>query len=248
MKKHLFAFLIVALFGTVCHADDSIWLYKKAFSETYHLDKNCPKIAGKKVLAFSLSDETEVRQAFRTAIQLADNCPVCKTPDLRRTKDSRFEEVLNKALGGTFTADEEDSVSVSTLTDQRRFDDELVVGIPQDSKVSSSIYKQVGWRGKVFEIKRAKDERLVGCPITCELIYSRKSNLLGAEGQLIFRPLFLTTEDGTMVPLKHDDIVVRGRNRANLKFVTFPLIVTWFIPGEGAKIKPEDEFVVSLDI
>lgn len=251
MKRILFS--LIALLCVACaKADDSIWLYKKAFVETYHIDRNCPRIVGKKLLAFSLSDETETRQKMRTAIQLADNCPVCHTPNIRGTRDNRLDQLLADVLGTSlsYDFDDEDSTAVSemTFTDTSLFDDEVVLGLPEDDKATSSIYRHRGHRFKMLEVRKAVDERLVGAKVTCEIINSRKSNIMGTEGYLSFRPLFLTAEDGTIVRMKPTEFMVRGRNRQCLKVLLFFCPPVWFVPGEGAKIRPEDEFIATLDL
>lgn len=251
MKRILFS-LIALLCVAYAKADDSIWLYKKAFVETYHIDRNCPRIVGKKLLAFSLSDETETRQKMRTAIQLADNCPVCHTPNIRGTRDNRLDQLLADVLGTSlsYDFDDEDSTTVSemTFTDTSLFDDEVVLGLPEDDKATSSIYKNRGHRFKMLEVRKAVDERLIGAKVTCEIINSRKSNIMGMEGYLSFRPLFLTAEDGTIVRLKPTEFMVRGRNRQCIKALLFFCPPVWFVPGEGAKIRPEDEFIATLDL
>lgn len=251
--RHTLALLFTVLFAISAHADDSIWVYKKAFKETYHLDKNCPVIAGKKLLAFSLSDETETRQKMRTAIQLADPCEVCKTPNIRNTRDNRLDDVLSQYLGASFTMDdeEEDGKESSDInipfTAKSYFDDEIIIGLPEETKITSTIFKRRGQRFKMLEVKRAMEDRLIGSPVICEVISSRKSNISGREGELVIRPLYLSAEDGTIIRLKHDDIIIRGRNRQNIKLITFFFPPMWFVPGEGAKVRPTDEFVVTLD-
>lgn len=248
MKRIFFAFF--ALFVTVaCMADDSIWVYKKAFVETYHIDRNCPVIIGKKVVAYTLSDETDARQRMRNALQLADNCTICKTPNIRQTRDNRLDQVLADALSSPLSMedDEDDSEISVPFTDASLFDDEVVAGLPEGGKIKTSIFRTRGHRFKMLEVKKACDERLVGSTVVCEVVDTRKSNMMGAEGILTFRPLYLMTEDGTIIRLKPQDFTVRGKNRQNLKFWTFPTVVSWFIPGQGARIKPTDEFVLTLD-
>lgn len=248
--RYTFLFLFTLLFSISSYADDSIWLYKKAFVETYHINKNCPVIKGKKVKAYSLSDETDTRQLMRNALQLADHCTVCRTPNIRGTRDSRLDDLLAEVLGRSlsYEEDEEDTTTVDIpFSDTSFFDDEIIISMPEGGKVSSKVFKERGHRFKMFEVKRAYEERLIGSPVTCEVVYTHKSTIFGKEGELIVRPLYLTTDDGTVIRLKHDDIYVRGKNRQNLKFWTFPSIVTWFLPGQGARIKEADEYVVTLD-
>lgn len=249
--RHTLALLFVVLFTISAQADDSIWVYKRFFKETYHLDRNCPTIAGKKVLAFSLSDETETRQKMRNAIQLADPCTVCKTPNIRNTRDNRLDDVLAEYLGISLSMEEDDEESNSEVgipfTSASLFDDEIIAALPENGKVTSSIYQKRGQRYKMLVVKKALHDAIVGCPIVCEVVSSRKSNMFGREGELVIRPLYLTTEDGTVIRMKPNDIVIRGKNRQNLKFWTFPTVVSWFIPGGGAKILSTDEFVITLD-
>lgn len=248
MYRYTLAVLFALFFAGNCHADDSIWLYKKAFVETYHLDRNCPIIQGKKVISFSLADEDDNRTKMRQAIQLADNCTVCHTPDIRRTKDSRLESVLSQYIAGSFSAEEEEDSTAVEFTDASLFDNEIIAGLPEETKVTSTIFKTPGHRFKMLEVKKASDERLVGGKITCQVINSRKSNIMGTEGMLIIRPLYITLEDGTIIKTKHDDIYIRGRNRQTIKFWMSFLPPMWFIPGEGAKIRPTDEFPIMLDL
>lgn len=247
--RYTLALLFAILFASNCKADDTLYVYKKAFKETYHLNKYCPVIAGKKVLTFSLSDETDTRTKMRNAIQLADPCPICRTPNIRNTRDNRLDDVLREYLGADLNyEDEEDSVSVDMpFDDASLFDDEIVIGLPAGSKVTSSIYRVRGHRFKMLEVTRSIEDRLIGCPVTCEVINTRKSNLSGAEGILTFRPLYITAEDGTIIRLKHDDITVRGKNRTNVKTLLAWCPITWFIPGGGAKVRFEDEFIVTVD-
>lgn len=251
--RYTIAFFFLLFFALNCKADDSLYVYKKAFVETYHINKHCPVIAGKKVTAYSLSDETDARTKMRTAIQLADPCKVCKTPNIRNTRDNRLEEVLAEVLGSSVGSyDEEDAEGEETVeeimfNETSYFDDEVILGLPENGKVTSKVYTKVGLRFKMLEVKRALEDRLIGCPVTCEVVKSRRSTFFGTEGELVIRPLYITADDGTIIRLKHDDIAIRGRNRQNLKFWTAWSFVTWFITGEGAKIRPEDEFVVTLD-
>lgn len=255
--RYTLLFLFSLFFSLSTYADDSIWVLKKAFVETYHLNKNCPVILGKKVKAYSLSDETDARSKMRQAIQLADPCKVCKTPDIRRTRDNRLDEVIAEALGMSYSMDydddEEDGEGNDSVSNEMPFnelsyfDDEVIIGLPENGKVTSSVYKKRGVRFKMFEVKRAMEERLIGASVTCEVVSSRKSNFFGAEGQLVVRPLYISTEDGTIIRTKHDDIVIRGKNRQNIKAVTIPFIAGLFIPGQGAKVRPTDEFVITLD-
>ena len=251
MKRILFTFLAPFL-AICCQADDSIWVYKKAFLETYHIDRNCPVIAGKKVVAYSLSDESDIRTKMRTAIQLADNCPICHTPNIRGTRDSRLEQVLSDFLGTSVSYDDEDSTQVNIpFTDASLFDDEVVLGLPDDLpegyKVSSSVFKTRGHRFKMLEVKQAVDDRLIGSTVTCEVINSRKSNIMGTEGYLSFRPLYLTTDDGTVIRMKPTEFMVRGKNRQCIKAFLCFCPPMWFIPGQGARIRATDQFVATLD-
>lgn len=249
--RHAIALLFVLLCSASCFADDSLYVYKRFFVETYHINKHCPVIAGKKVIAYSLSDETDARTKMRNAIQLADPCEVCKTPNIRNTRDNRLEEVLANVLGssvGSYDDDDEEGEAEEIMfNDASYFDDEVIVGLPEKGKVTSSVYRKVGHRFKMLEVKRAIEDRLVGCPVTCEVVKTRRSNFFGTEGELVVRPLYITADDGTIIRVKHDDIAIRGKNRQNLKFWTAWSLVTWFIPGGGAKVTAEDQFVVTLD-
>lgn len=252
IMRYTLTVIIALLLSVSTQADDSIWVLKRFWVETYHLNKDCPVIYKKKVKSYSLSDESETRQKMRTAIQLADPCKVCQTPNIRNTRDNRLDDVLREYLGATYMfedeEDEDQSESSSILFNTNSlFDDEIVACLPAGALIRSKDFTKRGHRFKMLVVKNALEERLIGSPITCEVVYSRKSNLLGAEGILTFRPLYLTTEDGTVIRLKPQDVTVRGKNRTNFKFWTFPTVITWFFAGGGAKIQLEDEFVLTLD-
>ena len=126
-------------------------------------------------------------------------------------------------------------------------DDEIVAIKTRDKAVNTSAGLGVGADYELLQVQAAKDPALVGCPIVCNVLESRKSNASGAEGRLIIRPLYIKTKDGSKVRLEHDDIYKRGLNRSNVKAWTCWTIVMLFVPGTRAEITDYDEFVLRLD-
>lgn len=95
-----------------------------------------------------------------------------------------------------------------------------------------------------FKVYDAQDKELIGCPVICQVLQVRKSNIMGSEGRLVIRPLYIKKGDEKINVF--GDIYARGLNRTNVKFwLTFlPPII--FIPGTGAKIYPNDLYPIYL--
>jgi hypothetical protein len=74
---------------------------------------------------------------------------------------------------------------------------------------------------------------------------SRKSNLSGAEGQLVLRPLYIE-KDLEQIPLVPNDIYRRGLNRTNVKYLVIPTIVGIIIAGSRAEIQSHEEIALTL--
>ena len=110
--------------------------------------------------------------------------------------------------------------------------------------ISSSSKIETGKNYYLFEVTQAEDTSFIGKPVVCQVLERRKSNILGSEGRLRLRPLYI--EKGTLqIPLVPNDIYRRGLNRTNVKVWT---LIPWFIAGSKAQIKPEEEIVLTLDL
>lgn len=122
---------------------------------------------------------------------------------------------------------------------------QIVVQTIGFTEISSSSDINVGSSYYLFEVMEAEDSSLIGKPVVCQVIERRKSNILGSEGRLILRPLYI--EKGSLqIPISSSDIYRRGLNRTNIKFWFSPLIVPLFIPGTGAKILPNEKILLNL--
>lgn len=109
--------------------------------------------------------------------------------------------------------------------------------------IQPSKFLKAGNNYFMFEVVDSKDENLIGCPVACQIIEMRKSNMSGLEGRLILRPLYVE-KDSVQIPLVQTDIVRRGLNRTNVKMWT---LIPVFIPGSGAKIRPWECFTLTLE-
>ena len=111
-------------------------------------------------------------------------------------------------------------------------------------KTSSKI--EVGKNYRLFEVAQAEDSALVGKSVVCQVVERRKSNLMGTEGRMVLRPLYI--ESGTQqIPLVPTDIFRRGKNISNFKLWLSPILLPLvFIAGSGAKITPEEYVFMTL--
>lgn len=202
--------------------------------DTYHTDPNCSALKNKKTKEFIIP--TDVAQRMEKIKYLDDNeftpCKECDAPSIKE---------MNNIDKQSFTYDSD------THTIFKLADDEIYI-IPIDEKtIKSSKLKTAGERSELFVVARSYDPSLQECRVMCEIERIRKSNLSGAEGELVIRPLYVTKKDGTRVKLCHDDIYIRGLNRTNVKlwcsFIFPPML---FIAGSGAKVKPGTGYIVTL--
>lgn len=112
---------------------------------------------------------------------------------------------------------------------------EITAGKNPNVKVSSKQMYAVGSEIQALVVVSAEDQSLVGQPIVCQVVETRRSNMSGQEGCLILRPLFIQT-DSKQIALEHDDIYLRGKNRCNVKRWG---LIPGFWPGGGAKMKKD---------
>ena len=104
----------------------------------------------------------------------------------------------------------------------------------------------VGTEIRALRVIEADNQELIGMPIVCRVMESRKSNINGQEGRMVLRPLYILLY-GNKVELQHDDIYLRGKNRSNVKFwLSVPIFPLIFVPGSGAKIKKDDTFKLTI--
>ena len=113
------------------------------------------------------------------------------------------------------------------------------------TELSTKILK-TGEKGMFFSVVAAKDKKLVGWPVFCEVVEARKSNIVGSEGRMIIRPKHILVNNSEKVKLMPTDIYKRGLNRTNITFWLSPLIAPIFIPGTGAKIEENEIFKLEL--
>ena len=127
-------------------------------------------------------------------------------------------------------------------------DESTIIAVKYSGKdISTSAGLLAGLKYELLQVQDAEDKSLIGCPIVCQVLESRKSNINGSEGRLSIRPLYIKTNDGGKIKLVHDDIFRRGLNRANVKFWTSFTIVMIFCPGSRAEITDDDVFVLTID-
>lgn len=122
---------------------------------------------------------------------------------------------------------------------------QIVVRTIDNKTISTSSHLTTGQNYYLFEVVQADDSSLIGKPVICKVIDIRKSNISGSEGRMFLQPLYV--EKGTVqIPLAPNAIYRRGKNLTNVKFWLSFLIVPVFIPGSGAKIKPEEFIILNL--
>lgn len=123
---------------------------------------------------------------------------------------------------------------------------QIVVRTYAKRPICSSSAIEVGKCYTLFRVVEAEDTSLIDKLVICQVIERRKSNIFGAEGRLILRPLYIET-DSQKIPLVPTDIHRRGKNISNAKFWLSFLIVPIFLPGKGAVIIPKENFVLTID-
>ena len=97
----------------------------------------------------------------------------------------------------------------------------------------------------LFRVYSSNYSGLRKCDVYAEVLECRRSNMSGAEGRLVIRPLYIKTKDGGRIYV-HGDVYVRGLNRTNVKMFLGFLPFMWFVPGGGARTG-SDEFTVYMD-
>lgn len=113
-------------------------------------------------------------------------------------------------------------------------------------KVSSSARYAVGTEIEALKVLQAEDPSLIGKPVVCRVVETRRSNLSGQEGRLVLRPLYVKA-DNAPVAVQHDDIYLRGKNRTNVKkWLGTVTIVLAFVPGGGAKMPETAKYTLQL--
>ena len=125
-------------------------------------------------------------------------------------------------------------IAVSFLSLTTFAQSKITAGKNPDVEVTSKKRYAVGSEIQALKVISADDQSLVGKPIVCRVVETRRSNMSGHEGRLVLRPLFIQA-DGKQLELDRDDIYLRGKNRCNIKF----WIPIAFWAGGGAKM-PED--------
>lgn len=97
----------------------------------------------------------------------------------------------------------------------------------------------------LFKVFKAEDRFLRKCDVYAEVLECKKSNMSGAEGRLVIRPLYILTKEGEKIWVR-GDIHIRGLNRSNVKMALCFVPFMWFVPGTGA-ITGSDDFTVYLE-
>lgn len=111
--------------------------------------------------------------------------------------------------------------------------------------VSSSARYAVGTEIDALRVLQADDPNLIGKPVVCRVVETRRSNLSGQEGRLVLRPLYVKA-DTVSVAVQHDDIYLRGKNRTNVKKWLSWTIVLQYVPGGGAKMSETARYKLQL--
>ena len=122
---------------------------------------------------------------------------------------------------------------------------QVIVKPIHGSSISTSSGLEVGKNYFLFEVVKCEDVSLKGKRVACQVMVSRKSNISGAEGQLVLRPLYIE-KDLEQIPLVPNDIYRRGLNRTNVKYLVIPTIVGIIIAGSRAEIQPQEEIALTL--
>ena len=129
---------------------------------------------------------------------------------------------------------------------KNRGSNQILVRTINGGSIKSSSSLEEGKCYYLFEVKQAEDTALIGKPVICQIVAMRKSNILGSEGRIILRPLYI--EKGSQqIPIVANDIYRRGLNRTNIKFWTSFLVIPIFIAGSGAVIEPDEDICLTLD-
>ena len=131
------------------------------------------------------------------------------------------------------------------LAPKQKNSKQITVKPIRGSRITTSSGLEAGMNYYLFEVVKCADSSLKGKNVACQVMLTRKSNLSGAEGQLVLRPLYVD-KDSEQIPLVPNDIYRRGLNRTNVKEWTAPLIIPLFIAGSKAKILPNEEIVMTL--
>jgi len=101
---------------------------------------------------------------------------------------------------------------------------------------------------ELLTVVSAEDKSLIDCPIVCQVIQRRRSNISGAEGRLVIRPLYILDKTGKPLYLKTSDIFRRGKNIECSKFwlsFIFPPMI--FFAGTRAEIDRYDIIDLRLE-
>ena len=122
---------------------------------------------------------------------------------------------------------------------------QVIVKPIHGSSISTSSGLEVGKNYFLFEVVKCEDVSLKGKRVACQVMVSKKSNLSGAEGQLVLRPVYIE-KDLEQIPLVPNDIYRRGLNRTNVKYLVIPTIVGSIIAGSRAEIQPQEEIALTL--
>lgn len=234
MKTKLFSLLCLLLASSAAHAQTksvNVWTSKSGLYSYYHIDENCHVLQKSKTSTlYVLNAEDPDFKSNLSKIGHLESCSKCHTP--------KFNALKNMVLMGGVHSQSANSIALG--------DNEIAITAINDM-VSTSVLTQEGLRANLFCVSRSANQNLTDCHVTCEVVSTRKSNIGGAEGRLVIRPLYINAKDGSRVELNHDDIYLRGKNRTNVKFWTqillFPMA---FVPGTGAKAEPNREYIVTL--
>lgn len=154
-------------------------------------------------------------------------------------------DVQEKLMDMTVNAINEKGTGFHFANDIQKDSKDIVAKVVKRVKSSSKL--EVGCFYKLFAVTEATDKSLVGCDVVCQVIERRKSNLSGAEGRLVIRPIYVEKQDGTQIRLQPTDIQRRGLNRSNVKTWTSFLIIPAFIAGSKAEINTEEYINLRLE-
>lgn len=237
MKKITLSLLFLVV--CVCYAQENTpqtgyWVSTCGSYTYYHVDKSCPMLSPDKATI----DVRFASSLEKIYVRNIHSCKVCvehkdgvfsynshgRQITMEQYQNDQAKEALKVPAINTFevAAPNADVYAVKNAA----------------LNVTSKVRYKVGAYYPLLQVARAKDMKLAGADIFCQVIERRKSNLTGAEGVLRFRPICIRLTDGTEIPLMHDDIFLRGRNRSNVKWWLFPMLP---IAGEGAKLNPDQE-------
>lgn len=172
-------------------------------------------------------------------LQNADNC-TSMYYDIISMKPRQID------INANVYQDQDNTSNNSTIDYYKSAEKAISVCKKSGIEITSHSKFTVGGEYLLFQVKSSNNEELIECDVACKVVEIRKSNVSGAEGRLTICPLYIIDKNNNRIELEHDYLLIRGKNRTNIKTFTSFLLFPSLIPGEGAKVKDTDEFVFNI--